>query len=126
MILIFSHTLTEIQEEDARENLGIDEFIYLPTKLQELWSSLPPNVEDLSNITKRIKEWASDLVNKDDYILVQGDFGATYDVVYYLKQRGLKVVYSTTSRQAIESKKADGSLEITRVFDHVIFREYKN
>ncbi|NLY86661.1 MAG: hypothetical protein GX077_09960 [Tissierellia bacterium] len=124
MVLIFSHVLTEKQIEDAEINLGVDEFIYLPKDLQEKWSSIPPQEKDISGITKEIKNWLEEVATKGDYVLVQGDYGATYDLVNFCRAKGLKAVYSTTSRRAKEIKGQDGKIEITRVFEHVIFREY--
>ncbi|SDZ35743.1 hypothetical protein SAMN05660462_02835 [Proteiniborus ethanoligenes] len=124
LILIFSHSLTDKQIEDSKVNLYINEFIYLPKELQGKWSLIPPDMEDISNITDEIKDWIDSVADKDDYILVQGDFGATYDVVKHLKNKGHRVIYSTTSRRAKEIVRDDGKIEITHIFDHVMYREY--
>jgi len=124
MILIFSHTLTAKQGEDAKVNLGVEKFIYLPKDLQERWCEVPPDKKDISGITKDIKKWLEELATKDDYVLVQGDYGATYDLVNFCKSKGLKAVYSTTRRRAKEEMKADGKVEVSRIFEHVMFREY--
>ncbi len=124
LILIFSHILTERQTNDAKESLNIEDFVYLPPDLQDLWSSIPPDVKDISDIMDKIKEWISGTADKKDYILVQGDFGATYDVVGYCKATGLKAVYSTTRRNAKEILREDGTIETIHVFEHVMFREY--
>lgn len=124
MILVFSHDLTEKQIKDAKGNLNINEFVYLPKELQKKWSLVPPNIEYIYSIVDEIKEWITSVADKDDYILVQGDFGATYNVVNYCKSKGLKVVYSTTKRKAKEITRDDGKVEMIHVFDHVMFREY--
>lgn len=124
MLLIFSHNLTEKQVLDARESLGVDSFIYLPPKLQNKWSLIPPDAEDICQSTYEIKEWIASIANKNDYILVQGDFGATYGVVNYCKSKGLKAIYSTTKRKAKEIVRSNGKVESVHVFEHVRYREY--
>lgn len=124
LILIFSHVLTDKQIEDARENFKIDEFIYLPKELQTKWSLVPPDEKDISYITREVKEWLEKVATKEDYILVQGDFGATYDVVNYCRSKGLKAIYSTTNRRAKEVRAKDGKIELTHIFEHVMYREY--
>ncbi len=124
LILIFSHTLTEKQIIDARKNLNIEDFVYLPLDLQKLWGSIPPDIDDISDITDKIKEWINNTADRNDYVLVQGDFGATYDVVNFCKSVGLKTVYSTTQRRAKEVLNKNGIIEITRAFEHVMFRKY--
>ncbi len=124
MILIFSHTLTEKQIQDAKESLNVNQFIYLSQESQEKWSLIPPNIGNISNITDEIKEWITTVADKNDYILVQGDFGATYDIVNYCKLKGLKVVYSTTKRVTKEIPRSDGKIEVIHEFDHVMYREY--
>ena len=47
MFLLFSHSLTPSQIEDAKSNLGIEKFVYLPEDLQLLWSDIPSDLESL-------------------------------------------------------------------------------
>ncbi|MBZ2175789.1 TIGR02221 family CRISPR-associated protein [Schnuerera sp. xch1] len=124
MILIFSHKLTDKQIQDAKENLNIQEFIYLPDNLQNEWSSIPPYVDNLNSILDDIKDWIDNISQEDDYVLVQGEYGAIYKMVEYCKEIGLKPIYSTTKRQVKEVIRDDGKIEITHVFDHVRFRRY--
>lgn len=124
MMLIFSHNLTKEQIKDAKENFNIKEFLKLPQELQENWSMISPDLDNISNELEKIKDWISKVSNSNDYILVQGDFGATYEIVNHCKARNLKTVYSTTIRQANEVERDDGKIEITHVFNHIKFREY--
>lgn len=124
MLLIFSHKLTDRQIKDAKENLNIEEFIYLPPELQKMWSSISPEIENLSPILEDIKKWVDAISDKDDYILIQGDFGANYEMVSYCKDLGLKPIYSTTKRQANEILRKDGKIELAHIFEHIRFRQY--
>lgn len=58
-------------------------------------------------------------------ILIQGDFGATYYLVNFSKQIGLKPMYSTTIREANEVCDSSGSIRLTHKIKHVRFREYE-
>lgn len=124
MFLVFSHKLTDIQIQSARNDLDIRNFQYLPEDLQYIWSHIPPYEKDIEPYLKEIINWIEEGVGTKDVVLVQGDFGATYKVVNYCKSKGLKVVYSTTKREAIEEKDEDGIISITHKISHVIFREY--
>lgn len=124
MLLIFSHKLTETQETDAKSQLNIDEFIYLPEELQNLWSNINPFGAFQQEWLKPIMDWIIEKGNKDECcLLIQGEFGATYLLVAWAQKLGYQTVYSTSKRKVIERR--EGSEVVTqRIFEHVQFREY--
>lgn len=124
MILIFSHRLTDIQVRDAKFGLGVEEFIYLPDELQSIWSNIDPYAEHIEDKLEGIFEWIDKNANKEDYVLIQGDFGATYQLVEYCRSKGLKPIYSTTKREAVETGEDNGSLVLGHRISHVRYREY--
>ncbi len=123
LFLLFSHTLTPAQEQDAKESLGIEQFVTLPTELQQLWSNIPPHLRELSDYLVPLKEYICNHANEDDVFLVQGDFGGCYEMVNFIKSLGFKAVHSTTKRDVIE-KTVNGKVEKFSRFEHVIFRQY--
>ena len=123
MYLLFSHILTQEQFIDARENLGVEEFIKLPQELQELWSNIPPDIVDISSYLKPIKQWLQDHIKLGDIALIQGDFGATCKMVSFVKEKGAKAVYATTKRD-VQEKLTNGKIIKTSVFQHIRFREF--
>ena len=123
MFLLFSHKLTKLQEEDARGSLDIEEFVSLPSDLQVLWSNIPPEIENLDSYLNPIKNFIKDNAQKDDIVLIQGDFGGCYEMVNFTKSLGLKAVHSTTKRDVVE-KIVDDKVVKTSTFEHVIFRLY--
>ena len=123
MFLLFSHTLTSEQKEDAQSSLGVEEFVMLPSDLQELWSNVPATLGDLSNYLEPLKNHFQNNLQKHDVVLVQGDFGATYVMVNELKSLGAKAVHATTTRNVVEEE-IDGTIVKTSVFEHVRFRSY--
>lgn len=123
MLLLFSHTLTLEQKKDARENLEVGEFISLPEDLQQKWSNIPPELESLKEYLQDIFEWIGKASEVGDYVLVEGDFGATYLVVNYCLKQGLIPVYATTQRRVVEEVAGDG-VKTHRAFKYVRFRKY--
>lgn len=122
--LLFNHTLTQEQLSDAKASILCEEFVTLPRELQELWSNVPSALESLEEYLKPIKEYARANVQKDDFVLVQGDFGATYIMVNFLKSLGAKPIYATTSRDVLEIREGDKVVKKS-IFKHERFREYE-
>jgi hypothetical protein len=122
MFLIFSHTLTTSQKKDAFITYDIINFVKLPPKLQEIWSNIPADIEDVSTYLKPIKDFLKENI-KEDVVLIQGDFGATYELASYVKSLGKVAIYSTTRRKTIE-KKINNKTVKTSVFEHVKYRRF--
>lgn len=122
--LLFNHTLTQEQLSDAKASLLCYVIVSLPKELQELWSSVPPNLKSLEEYLKPIKEYVSTNIQKDDFVLVQGDFGATYMMVNFVKSLGAKPIYATTSRDVVEIREGDKVIKKS-IFRHERFREYE-
>ena len=123
LILLFSHRLTPEQRDDATDNLGVGEFVSLDGELQRVWSNVPPSLESLDEYLKPIKDFVSSNLNRDDVVLVQGDFGATYAMVSFVNSMGGVAVYATTKRDVVEEE-SKGEIVKTSIFKHIRFREY--
>ncbi|AXX84688.1 CRISPR-associated protein Csx20 [Aliarcobacter skirrowii] len=124
MFLLFSHTLTKNQKDDAMKSFGIEEFIYLPKELQELFSNVPNDLKKLSEYLTPIKLFLKQYSKEGDFVLIQGDFGATYILVNFAKSLKLKAVYSTTKRVTQEFEE-DGKIIKKSIFEHERFRDYE-
>lgn len=122
LYLLFSHKLTPEQIEDAKKNLGVDDFVYMPAILQEKWSNVPAEMEDLSEYAKDFIKFL-DSAKEGDYVLIQGDFGLTYKLVNHAKSKKLIPVYATTKRVSKEINSGNKVLKVSE-FDHVRFRKY--
>jgi len=123
LFLLFSHTLTTAQETDAKATFGVEEFVFLPSELQTLWSNVPSELEDVSDYLEPLVSYLKEQSEQGDVALVQGDFGATYHMVNEVKSLGLTAVHATTKRNVIE-KVIDNKIVKTSVFEHVRFRIY--
>jgi nitrogenase molybdenum-iron protein alpha/beta subunit len=126
LFLLFSHYVTTEQFEDARQTLGITDFIRLPENLQERFSNVPADLETINEYLKPILDWIDEhCSDKNDYILIQGDFGATYFLVDYCKKNNYATpMYATTERKSVEEVQEDGSIKTQRIFKHKRFRLY--
>ena len=123
MFLLFSHKLTDEQIKDAKSNLGVDEFVYLPDDLQNKFSNVPPEIDDIKEYTKDFIEFLENSAKKGDFVLIQGDFGVVYNVVDFCKKNDLIAIYSTTKR-VVKEKKENGKIVKISEFRHIKFRKY--
>lgn len=123
MFLLFSHKLTNEQIIDAKKVLKIDNFVYLPNDLQSLWSNVPAELESLKSYLLPLKEYIKNNAKKDDYVLIQGDFGAVYEMVNYAKKLNLTPVYATTKRETQEEIQKEKVVKISK-FKHIRYRKY--
>lgn len=123
LIAIFSHKLTPEQIGDAKINLKIKNFIFLPQHLFQIWSQIPTDIEDLDDYLEPIYQFLESFKYNNPYVLIQGDFGATYLLVNYAKSLLMTPVYSTTKRISCE-KNVDGEIVKTSYFKHILFRRY--
>jgi hypothetical protein len=127
LFLLFSHSLTEDQKQDAQDSLGVSEFVSLPDDLQKLFSNVPPELEELDEYLDPIINWIDNhAYDESDYILIQGDYGATVSLNKYLSYREsfATPIYATTERMSVDTIQEDGSIVTTRVFKHKRFRKY--
>jgi len=61
---------------------------------------------------------------KENFCLIQGDFGATFYLVSWCFKNGFVPIYLTTKRVAKEVVRSDGTVELLKVFRHGRFRRY--
>jgi negative regulator of genetic competence, sporulation and motility len=123
LFLVFSHSLTISQKEDAMKFLNIEEFISLPNEIQKKFSNIPPEEESISKYVNPVKEFLKENAKKGDYVLVQGDFGAVVEIVNFSKSIELIPIYSTTKRDSIEKVVQDKVIKQS-IFKHILFRRY--
>lgn len=125
IFILLSHKLTQEQIEALQNELQIDNIIYLPENLQLLWSNIPPELEKIYDILNPIRLWLNENAKTNDYILIQGDMGATYQMINYSFSIGLIPCYTTTKRVSVQEKNNNGTVNVIKEFKHVKFRMYE-
>lgn len=115
-----SHKLNKEQINDAISKFNAQEFVYLPSILQEKWSNVPADIISLNDFVKPFYKFLQENASKNDVVMIQGDFGLSYNLINYAKSLDLTPVYATTKRIVIEQ----GALKYS-IFKHVIFRVYE-
>ncbi len=123
LFILLNHSINEIQKKDAR-NIGVKNFIVLPSELQKIWQNISPEETRLAPFLTPVKQWLSEVAIPGDFVLIQGDFGACWLMVNFSFQKKLIPLYSTTERKVIEIENKDGSIQTIRQFKHVMFRKY--
>lgn len=123
MILLFSHKLTPEQIIDAKSSFGVEEFLLLDDDLQNIWSNVPADLEEIVEYLQPVRDFLIENMQEDDVVLVQGDFGATCAMASFVKSLSGVAVYATTKRNVVE-KETDGKIVKTSIFEHVRFRKF--
>ncbi len=122
-LLLFSHQLTENQEKELIENFKVKKIISLSSELQKMWSNVSIKKNYKENLEK-IKKYIEENFNENDVMLVQGNWGYTYNIVKWSIEKRLVPVYSYTERNVEEIKDGENVKKIS-YFKHVKFIEYE-
>mgnify|MGYP000898645575 FL=1 len=121
LFMLMNHALTREQEEDARKNLNVDKFINIA---DARWSDIDPSEKSVIEFVEAYKDKLKKQAKSGDVLLVQGDFGATYNMIRFARNMGLLAVYATTNR-IVSEQLENGKVVIKREFKHARFREYE-
>ena len=121
-LLLFSHQLTENQEKELVENFKVKKIVSLSSELQEMWSNVSIKENYKENLEK-IKKYIEENFNENDVMLVQGNWGYTYNIVKWSIEKRLVPVYSYTERNVEEIKDGENVKKIS-YFKHEIGRAH--
>lgn len=125
IFILLSHKFTQSQISDIKNELKIDNIINLPENLQHLWSNIPPEPEKIYDILQPFRLWLKENAKPDDYALIQGDMGATYQMINYAFSLNMHPCYTTTERISLQEKNNNGTINLIKQFKHVRFRLYE-
>lgn len=119
IFLLFSHKLTEVQEEEIYNKLNCGKINYLPENLKYEWS----NVDKEEDKSILFQEYLKINGNIGDYVLIQGEWGMTYTMITYCKANNLIPLYAYSKRSVVEKKDGENIKKIS-FFKHIKFMEY--
>ena len=125
VFVLFSHNLLEDQIEELKTIYNVTDIIRFPLELQNLWGNIPPEPEDILGIIAPIKQWLNAEASIGDFMLVQGDFGVTFNIVNWCLAQKYIPIYATSKRVHKEEYLPDGTIKISKNFKHVQFRKYQ-
>lgn len=125
IFILLSHSLTSEQVSALKNELHIENIIYMPDDLKSIWSNIPPENESIYEILNPIRKWLQENAKQEDYALIQGDMGATYQMINYCFSKGFIPCYTTTKRVSLQEKNIDGTVNVVKQFKHVRFRMYE-
>ncbi len=123
--LLFNHVLTKEQIREAEDVFRVKDVYTLPPRLSALWAEVSPRGElDKSHLAP-IERWLTEKAQEGDYVLVQGECGATFYMVDLCFKRGLVPIYATTDHPgAGRGAHHDDHVVRGGHFGHVNFRRY--
>ncbi len=123
-IPLINHSLTTQQKKEIHTKLECQKVVNPPQKIQNLWKNISPdgplNREEMEMIVNFIQE----NTQPQDFVLVQGDFGATFYIADFCLKNNLVPMYATTKREYNEKTGPNGTVERYHLFRHVQFRKY--
>ena len=120
MFILMSHNITAQQKEDARQILNVQYFVVLST---DVWSRIPAENENVESSLLQLKTQLITQAKDGDLLLVQGDYGATFNMVHFAKEIGLISVYATSKRNVYEVAEGE-KVTTVREFHHIRYRKY--
>lgn len=125
VFVLFSHNLLEDQIVELKTTYKVTDIVRLPLELQNLWGNIPPEPKSIHKIITPIKHWLAAAASINDFMLVQGDFGVTFNIVNWCLEQGFTPIYATSKRVHKEEYLPDGTIKISKNFKHVQFRKYQ-
>lgn len=120
MFVLINHDLTQEQKSQALKVFGVEDIINIA---DDAWSNISPSDENILYALNTYKKELMLEAEAGDILLVQGDFGATYNMINFAKNIWIKTIYATTKR-IVKELAIDGKLVTRREFKHEKFREY--
>jgi hypothetical protein len=89
LFLIFNHTFTRVQRDDAVASLGVGRIVDMPPDYQKIWSDIPPDLPSIEEYLEPVQVWLKANARENDFVLIQGDFGACHIMMNYSFRIGL-------------------------------------
>ena len=119
---LLNHALTENQIADLETNFKSVQIVYPSEELSKQWSQINPEQES-DGVIKNAVAWLQD-AQKEDLLVIQGEYGCTFKLVDYALKKGLIPIYATTKRIAKETRDGE-TVRREYIFEHVCFKKYK-
>lgn len=122
--ILLNHHLTENQKDELKHNFEVEEIKEMPSRVRNVWKAIQPELQFSSSELSGVINWLNENATRNDIVVAQGEFGATFYVVDYCFQRGLLPLYAASKRHYEEQSLSDGNVKRLHIFRHVRFKKY--
>jgi len=123
--VVLNHTITEKQQKDLREKLGVEKIIFPSENLKKELKEIDPKIWICTEILEKLKSEILSSLKEGDYLWVQTEYGLTCYLVQFAFKNGFKPIYSTTKRIFKEYKLDEERIQREYLFGHVSFMPYR-
>jgi hypothetical protein len=125
ILILLNHIPAPEQLEDIEKQLNAKIETEADLKIKEMWSNIPPAMDKISLYLEPVKKWILKNSNESDFVWVQGESGALFNIVNFCLKNKRKPIYSVTKRNLEKEIKEENQIKTTRIFKHVKFRFYE-
>lgn len=122
-LCLLNHVLTANQCTELVDTFAVEMILLPPSDLKLLWSSIPTGIDLSQSTFSPIIHWLESVSESGDYLIIQGEFGATFYMVEFAFSHSLIPLHSVTNRIAQESR-TDEIVCRSYIFEHIRFRRY--
>ena len=122
-LCLLNHKLTKVQLFELENTFGISEVVYPNYAIQGAWADIPTTPTLTKDNLKPFVEWMLKNAQRDDIVILQGEFGASFYLIECAFENDLIPIHSVTKRIAKEGSH-DETIVRTYVFTHICFRKY--
>lgn len=124
--IIMSHDLLDVQINELREKMKVNEIVYLPHDLKTRFMQISKETNESIKLINDIKEFIDRNKINGDYVLIQGEYGVTNYIVNWCFKNELSPIYASTERVYNREVLEDGSILNKHIFNHKEFKSYIN
>lgn len=117
---LLNHTPSPLQIDELVNRFGVSDIVFPSQTFAAVWSELPTGDVLYPDL---VDSWI-DSISAPDIAIVQGDSTYTFYIVDALLEKGVRVFAATTERVVKETIHGD-KVNISRIFMHKAFREYR-
>lgn len=122
VLALISHQILPEQEQELINIFKIGEIKFLPENLQQIWSNVLYDDNYYTNLNEII-DYMLSILNEEDYVIVQGNWGYVYKLVEEAKKNKIIPLYAFSIRDSSEEIINGEVVKITK-FRHQCFVEY--
>jgi CRISPR-associated Csx2 family protein len=123
-LLLLAHPLNEQQIDELNQRWGIEDLLYLPAPLMDVWTSFPSDSSFATEWVDEAVSWVLGSSTSEDFVIVQGEPAAVFTFVIRLQKYGYEPHYAAAYRDYITEQDEPSGMPLKRIYRHAQFRAY--